>query len=150
MVLFMKYLFIFLFFITSLSATEESGSNFLTKEEIKYLKNKKEIKICVLPNSLPYSAIENGEYVGIGSEILKLTKKNIDISYKLVDTVTWIESFKKGKNKECDLLPIASKTPSREYFFNFTTPYHYEPLVIVTDKDKNFIVEFKTVIDKTF
>ncbi len=127
-----------------------SQNALFTKEQREYLKNKKEIKICVLPNSLPYSAIEGGKYIGIGSEVLAITQKEFDISYKLVETNSWMESLKKGINKECDLLPIASKAPSREHFFKFTTPYHYEPLIIVTKNDKNYISDFETVIDKTF
>lgn len=122
----------------------------LTKDEERYLRNKKEIRICVLPNSPPYSIVENGEYLGIGAEILKLTKRDIDIEYKLVETQSWMDSFKEGANKECDLLPITSQSISREHFFSFTTPYHYEPLVIVTLKDKNYILDFNTVINKTF
>ena len=124
--------------------------NKFTKEERAYLKKKGAIKICVLPNSKPYSAIVNGEYVGVGSQILALTQKELDIEYQLVPTSSWMESLKKGINKECDLLPIAAKTPSREYFFNFTTPYHKEALVVITQKDKNYIIDFETVLDKTF
>ena len=121
-----------------------------TKEERAYLRDKKEIKICVLPNSKPYSAIENGKYVGVGAQILELTKKEMDISYKLVDTNLWMESFSKGKNSECDLLPISAKTASREAYFNFTTPYHSEPLVIVTNNNKNYILDFEAVLSHTF
>ena len=124
--------------------------NKFTKEERAYLKKKGPIKICVLPNSKPYSAIVNGKYVGVGSQILALTQKEIDIKYQLVPTASWMESLKKGSNKECDLLPIAAATPSRKQFFNYTTPYHEEPLVIITKKDKNYIIDFETVLDKTF
>ena len=121
-----------------------------SKEEREYLRDKKEIKICVHPNSKPYSAIENGKYIGIGSQILELVKKEIEIPYKLVDTSSWMDSILKGKNRECDLLPIATKTPSREHFFKFTTPYHSEPLVVVTNDDKNYIVDFEAVLNHTF
>ena len=122
----------------------------LNYRERKYLKEKKEIKICVLPNSKPYSAIENGKYVGVGAEILALTKKKFDINYKLVKTSSWQESLQKGINKECDLLPIAASTPQRKHFFKFTTPYHSEPLVMVTNNDADYIIDFDTVLDKTF
>lgn len=124
--------------------------NMLTQEEKRYLENKKEINICVLPNSMPYSAIRDGKYVGIGAQILELTNKKFGLSYKLVESDSWIDALKKGVNKECDLLPVASKTDAREKFFNFTKPYHYEPLVIITQKEKSYIVDFDTVVDKTF
>jgi len=125
-------------------------STLFNKEERDYLKNKQEIRICVLPDSLPYSAIENGKYIGIGSEMLAITSKEFGITYKLVKASTWMNSLKKGVNRECDLLPIASKTPSQEKFFNFTTPIHHEPIIIVTNKKKPYIVEIETVMDKSF
>jgi len=124
--------------------------NRLTQEEKEYLKRKKELKICVLADSIPYSAIEDGKYVGIGAQILELTNKRFGITYKLVESDSWINSLKKGINKECDLLPIASKTDTWEKFFNFTSPYHYEPLIIITKREKSYIVDFDTVLDKTF
>lgn len=124
--------------------------SFLNKEERDYLAKKKVIKICVLPDSKPYSAVENGKYIGVGAQILEMTKRYFDVEYKLVPAASWMASLQKGENKECDLLPIAAKTPEREHFFNFTKPYHAEPLVIVTKKDKNYIIDFKTVLDKTF
>ena len=124
--------------------------SFLTKKEKEYLLQKKEIRICVQPHSKPYSAIEDGKYVGVGEQILEYTQTKFDIRYKLIDTSSWQESLKKGSNKECDLLPIASKTPKREYFFNFTSVYHSEPLVIITKKETNYVIDFKTVLDKTF
>jgi PAS domain S-box-containing protein len=126
------------------------SNSFLTPKQKQYLKQKKVVKICVLPNSKPYSAIENGKYVGIGAEILALTKKEFEVNYELVETSSWLESIQKGINKECDLLPIAASTPSRKQFFKFTTPYHYEPLVITTKKTSDYIIDFTTLLDKTF
>lgn len=122
----------------------------LTQEEKKYLKKKQKINICILVNSMPYSAIENGKYVGIGAQILELTTKRFGLNYKLVESDSWMDSLKKGVNKECDLLPIALKTDTMEKLFNFTTPYHDEPLVVITQRDKNYIVDFNTVLDKKF
>jgi ABC-type nitrate/sulfonate/bicarbonate transport system substrate-binding protein/signal transduction histidine kinase len=122
----------------------------LTLEEKEYLKNKKQINICVLSDSLPYSAIRDEKYVGIGADILELTHKYIQTPYKLVPIKSWMESFKKGTNEKCDLLPIAARTPSRDKLFNFTTPYHFEPLVVVMQKSKNYFLDFKTILDRDF
>ncbi|NPA60571.1 MAG: ABC transporter substrate-binding protein, partial [Epsilonproteobacteria bacterium] len=127
-----------------------SDSTLLNSQEKAYLKRKKEINICVLPNSLPYSAIKNGRYVGIGAQLLAITKKYTQIPYKLIPTKTWMEPFKNGIDNKCDLLPIASKTPSREKLFRFTTPYHLEPLVVVMLKSKNYFLDFKSILNKEF
>ena len=126
----------------------DNGS-FLSDNEEDYLRKRPEIKICVNPDSLPFSAIENGKFVGIGSDILDLTRQNAKIFYKLVPTYTQEESFKKIARKECDILPIV-KYSKKEKRFKYTSPYHYEPLVVVTDKLKDYILDIDTVLDKEF
>ena len=114
----------------------ESFSNLITTQEQNYLRSKKEIKICVPPASLPYSGIENGEFVGIGAGILKIVSEHISTPFKLVEASSWKEAMDKAIKRECDVLPIAEATPSRQKYFKFTTPYYEEPMVVVTDKSK--------------
>ena len=40
--------------------------------ESKYLEQRDIIKMCIVPNILPYSDIKNGEFVGFVSEYIKL------------------------------------------------------------------------------
>ncbi len=127
-----------------------SNSALLNSDEKAYLKEKKEIRICVLPNSLPYSAIKDNKYVGIGAQLLDITKKYTQVSYKLIPTKNWMDSFHTETNNMCDLLPIVSKTPSREKFFKFTKPYYFEPLVVVMQKSKNYFLDFRTILNKDF
>lgn len=128
----------------------DSYSSLITTEEQNYLRSKKEIKICVPPASLPYSGIENGKFVGIGAGILKIVEEHISTPFKLVETSSWKESIDKAIKRECDVLPIVEATPSREKYFKFTTPYYDEPMVVITDKSKNYILDINTVLDKTF
>jgi len=122
----------------------------LSLHEHKYLKNKKEIKICVAPNSLPYSGISNGKFVGIGAGVLDLVEEYTEIPFKLIETKTWNESISKALNRECDILPLAEDSPHRRKYFKYTTPYYYEPLAIVTKKTKNYILDINTILDKEF
>ncbi|MFT5835832.1 MAG: signal transduction histidine kinase/ABC-type nitrate/sulfonate [Sulfurimonas sp.] len=128
----------------------KSPSSIITTKELNYLKSKKEISICVIPSFLPYSAIEDGKYVGIGAGTLKIVEKKISITFKLVNTKSWKESLQRAKNGECDLFPIIESTPSRKEYIKFTTPYFEESLVVVTDSAKNYILDVNTVLDKEF
>ncbi len=121
-----------------------------TKEEKDYLDEKKEIKICVQPNMLPYSSIENEKFIGIGSSIMDKAKEIIKTPFKLVKTKTWEESLTNAKERKCDLLPVAEEIPSRRAYLKFTTPYYEEPLAIVTKSTKDYILDFDRVIDKEF
>ncbi|PHQ65798.1 MAG: histidine kinase [Sulfurimonas sp.] len=128
----------------------DSSSSVISAKEQKYLRSKKEIKICVLPSSLPYSGIDNGEFVGIGAGILKVVAQHISIPFKLVHTTSWKESLERAKNGECDLLPIIESTSLRKEYIKFTTSYFEDSLVVVTDSTKNYILDINTILDKEF
>ncbi|QOY52156.1 ABC transporter substrate-binding protein [Candidatus Sulfurimonas baltica] len=126
------------------------GDVYLSRDELTYLKEKKVIRVCVAPSSLPYSAIENGEFIGVGADILELSHNITNIQYTLVETKTWKESLERAENRECDMMPIVSKTQSREKYLDFTTPYHSDKLVIVSKKSTNYILDFGSIRNKTF
>ncbi|MFA5454511.1 MAG: ABC transporter substrate-binding protein [Sulfurimonas sp.] len=121
----------------------------LSEEEEEYLKQKEEIRVCVLSSMLPLSDIEHGKFIGIGADILSLMKDSIKIPYKFVEAKSFEEHMQNAIDKKCDILPIAIES-SKEENLKFTTPYHYEPLVIVTKKSENYIADFDTVLDEEF
>ena len=120
----------------------------LTQDEQNYLSEKKSISICVAPNSLPYSAIEDGKFIGIGAGVVELAQDIIKAPFELVDSKTWQDAVQNAIKRKCDILPLAAKTPLREKYFNFTTPYYLEPLVIVTKKTQNYILDINSILDK--
>ncbi len=131
--------------MTSLNNGKELLSSF-TKEEQEYLKEKKEIKICVLPNWLPFEQIdENGMHKGIGADIMKLISKQINLPITLVPTKEWPKSLENIKKRKCDVLPVAMDIPSRRISMNFTNAYTSEPFVIATKLNQLFIKDSKGI-----
>ena len=126
------------------------GNVLLSKEEQRYLNEKKDIRICVAPSSLPYSAIEKDEFIGIGASVLKMSQKMTNVKHTLVKTKSWKESLIKAENRECDLIPIIGEAHERYKYLDFTTAYYEEPLVMVTKKSKNYILDIHSVEDKLF
>lgn len=111
----------------------------LTQEEIEYLKNKKELKLCVDPNWLPLEKIENEKHIGISAEYIETISKKINIPITLVETTQWSESLEKIKQRRCDILSLAQKTPSRDKYLDFTSAYISMPYVIATKSGLPFI-----------
>ncbi len=120
---------------------------FLSEEEEEYLKQKREINVCVISSMLPLSGVEYGKFVGIGSEILNLTKESINVSYKYIYTDSWEGSLQNIKDKKCDILPVAVHS-LKEKELKYSTPYHYEPLVVVTKKSQNYIIDIDNIMDR--
>jgi len=112
----------------------------LSKQEMLYLEGKKEIKICTIPNALPYEKIEkNNTHLGIFSDIIKIIEKNLNTNIIIVKTESFTESLSYIKKRKCDILTGIIKTSQRETYLNFTDPYLIEPLVIATNNKKVFI-----------
>ena len=128
--------------------TKENNLN-LTQEQREYLKDKKELKLCVDPNWLPLEKIENNEHIGITSDFFKLISQMIETPISLVETKEWTESLEKIKRRECDILSLAEKTPSREKYLNFTKPYFSAPLVIVTKVGVPFVDNLNSIKEKS-
>lgn len=126
-----------------------SSTNNLTQEETIYLKNKKKIRMCVLPDWLPFEQIdENGNHKGIGADIMKIISQYIDTPIELIPTKEWSKSLSNIKDRKCDILPVAMNTPSRRNSMNFTNPYVKEPFVIATHNKELFIKYSKELSNK--
>lgn len=121
----------------------------LTPQERNYLKDKKEIRICVLDSLLPFTFEENGRLRGVGYELLEDIQKHTNTPYKPVFAKSWEESLTNLKENRCDLLPIATESMCNASL-HVTSPYYHEPLVVVTKKTQNYIVEMGNVLDKNF
>ncbi|MBU1657653.1 diguanylate cyclase [bacterium] len=121
-----------------------------TKEEKKYLKQKKELKVCVDPNWMPFEGIKNGLHIGMSSDYMRIIESKIQIPITLVPTQSWNESLKFAKSGMCDILPLVMNTPQRQEYFNVTKPYLISSLVIATSNDKFFIADIADVLDKKF
>jgi PAS domain S-box-containing protein len=110
-----------------------------TEKQREYIKNKDEITMCIDPNWMPYEKLEKGKFIGMTSEYIPLISKRVGIPIKLLPTKDWGESISFAKSRKCDIFSLASATPSRLKYMNFTTPYLTFPLVIATKSEELFI-----------
>ena len=145
----MHKIILFVFFILLYNAFAIDKSEIFTEEEYLYLKEKKQIKMCVLPNWLPFEQIdEDGKHQGISKDIITLISEKINIPIVLLPTEKWSQSLENIKDRKCDILPVAMKTKSRLESMNFTTPYVIEPFVIATKLDQLFIKDSTSLGNK--
>ncbi|RXK04509.1 ATP-binding protein [Halarcobacter bivalviorum] len=122
----------------------------LTEEEKNFLKEKEVLNICVAPNWTPFEKIEDGQFIGISADILKIITKDLNVKIKLIHTNTWEESLLKIKDKRCDILPLAARTQSRQEYLNFTKPYITANIVVATRVNVPFFDSINSIKDKSF
>jgi len=110
----------------------------LTESEQMWIKQNADIKFTGDPNWLPFEAFDNnGNYIGIVSEHLKLIEEKTGITFKLSPSQTWTESTEKAKQ---GLVDILSETDDSDLIshLNFTTPYLSNPIIIAMRSEENY------------
>lgn len=121
----------------------------LEPAERAYLDAKGPLRLCVDPAWPPLESIDaSGRHVGIGADVMALLSARAGIELRLVPTASWAESLAKAQARECDLLPMATRTPEREAWFDFTEPYIEIPGVIVTRSDVHHVTDLVQVLDQ--
>ena len=128
---------------------KKKSNNYLSEKEKEYLLKKQVIKMCVLPDWLPFEQIDkDGKHKGIGADFMKIVSKYINTPITLVPTKEWADSLQNIKDRKCDILPVAMDIPSRRSSMNFTKPYTKEPFVIATKSDKLFVRDAQSLNNK--
>ena len=129
-------------------ATKQSLQFILTDEEQRYLKEKKQITMCVDPDWMPLEKIEDGKHVGMTADYMALIRNILPIPLVMVPTKTWTESIDYAKARKCDIFSLAMPTPEREAYMDFTLPYLQIPLVMVARVDRPFVDDITAITDQ--
>jgi len=138
-----------LLIISILSLSLFSSQLTLTSKEQAYLKNKKQINLCIDPNWMPFETIDkNGKYIGMTADYFEIFRDTLHIDIKLIPSKTWKESIALAKSRKCDIMSLVMETKERKTYLNFTTPYLKIPLVIATKLNVPFIADIESITDK--
>ncbi len=117
-----------------------------TREEREYLEQKGPIRMAVDPAWMPLEGInDKSEHEGIAADVLQELMKNSGLNLELVPTQSWEESVNAAKMRQIDIFSLAMRTPEREEYMDFTTPYLSYPFVIATLSSRLFIDDVKTL-----
>ena len=127
---------------------KSKGEVGFTDIQQRYLQHKKEITMCVDPDWMPFESIKNGKHIGITADVISKFNKQLPIPIKLVETVDWVDTVAKVKDRQCDIYSLVIATADRGEYMNFTDPYIDFPLVLVTKTDKMFIDDIAEVKDE--
>jgi len=121
----------------------------LNKKDMAYLKNKKEIRLCLHPSIYPYEYIEDGQHKGISADILKYITKDFKLNLKIIPAKNNRETFENVYQNKCDLKPtMVHKYNIVSDYMNETNTTSRQNLILITNKDAPFIVNIKSVKDK--
>ena len=111
----------------------------LTDAEKDWLTAHPVIRVGVNPNKPPYDWVdEQGQYLGMGSDYLKLLEQKLGIHFTIVNPgASLADLLEMAKRGELDMLAGVVITDERTSYLNFIKPYINAPNVIV-DTGKQF------------
>ncbi|MBF0412562.1 MAG: transporter substrate-binding domain-containing protein [Desulfamplus sp.] len=111
----------------------------LTNEEKAWIE-KHSVNFGIIMTNPPFSFIgDNNTPDGIALDYLEIIKKRTGLRFQITHAETHDKIASLLKEKRIDGIPFISKTPEREQYLNFTTPYTTMDWVVVARSDFQFI-----------
>lgn len=122
----------------------------LSKSEQAWLKQRQgaPLRYCFSPVWKPYDFLEDGKHKGIFSDYLQLFSQRLNIPLQPVLSNTWSEALQFVREGRCDFLSGAVKTPEREDFLSFTTPYYQTSHVLLAKSGRPFVQSLADIADQ--
>ncbi|WP_462328505.1 transporter substrate-binding domain-containing protein [Thiohalocapsa halophila] len=117
-----------------------SGQVVLSFAEREYLARKGgKLRYCFNPRWSPYDYLKNGEHRGLFRDYLALFADKLDVGLEPVPSASWAEAQAMVRERRCDLLSGAVRTPEREAYLDFTEPYSELSHVLVAPRETPFV-----------
>jgi PAS domain S-box-containing protein len=124
-----------------------AGNIDLTQAEKEYLQ-KNNVTYAGDPNWLPFEAFDKSDnYIGIIADHIDIIENRLNIKFEKVITKNWLDTLKLSKTKKVDVISgDAADTVLNQNYKPIDT-YIKNPLVIVTDKDHEYILDLNHIED---
>lgn len=131
-----------IFLLMTFSVARAGNAVGLTQAELQYLEAKKTLRVCVDPNRLPFDgADEAGNHTGLSKDYFDIFSRMLGVEMVVPEVQDWNDLIRKAKSRQCDVVSQINASEARRSFLDFTTPYFYLPLAVVTRYDRIFVEE---------
>jgi len=120
----------------------------LTEQEQQWLNEHPNLSFTGDPSWLPYEAFnEEGEYIGIVAEHLKIIEQHSGIQFQRSPSATWHDSVAKMRSGEVDIISETVGSVLLDELL-FTKPYLSSPIIIVMKEDQGYVDSIHSIVDK--
>lgn len=135
--------------LTSASANTTSQLVFSDAEK-SWIQQHSEIRVSFDSHFPPYSFLnDNGELEGFSVDVIKLIGQRTGLTFHTSSAQEWNEIYTAAKQKQTDVVATMVDMPKRHEWFNFSQPYLFKSLVIVTQNDNQAIERRDDIANKT-
>ncbi|WP_147290585.1 transporter substrate-binding domain-containing diguanylate cyclase [Marinomonas piezotolerans] len=127
---------------TALSGAQTTSEIGLSQAEKDYLAAKRSLRVCVDPDRLPFDGVdERGQHAGLSKDYFDIFTRMLGVEMVVPKVEDWDDLMHKAKSRECDVVSQINASEERKSFLDFTSPYFYLPLAVVTRYDRIFVEE---------
>ena len=120
----------------------------LTAAETDWIDRHAVIRFGVDPEFAPFEFFDkDGAFSGIVSDYVRILNCRLGLNLKVVPGLSWPETTAAVQSGAIDLLPCIAKTPEREKYLKFSTPYIHFHRVIITRTDMPFLTSLDDIRD---
>ncbi|MDH3997709.1 MAG: transporter substrate-binding domain-containing protein, partial [Desulfuromonadales bacterium] len=108
----------------------------LSKAEMKWLSEHRNVVLGVDPDFVPFEFIEeDGSYRGMCADYVRIISDKIGISMQVAADLSWGEVVEQTQNQQIDVLPCVGMTEERKAYLSYSDPHQSFYRVVVTKKD---------------
>ena len=94
----------------------------LTAEEMEYIRQHPVLRVPNI-NWPPFSYRRNGEDVGYVMDLMRLLAEKVGFQIQVAYGPTWNQFLEMAREGETDVMPFIARTPERNEYLLFTSPY---------------------------
>ncbi len=137
------FLYAGLFVLSAGDASSQGDERlYLSAEEKAYLSQKKHLNVCVDPDRMPFDGLDKtGRHDGLSKDYFEIFARLLKVEMVVPKLEDWDDLMGKAKSRECDVVAQIVASEERKAFLDFTTPYFFLPLAVVTRFDHIFVEE---------
>ncbi|MBF0124604.1 MAG: CHASE domain-containing protein [Magnetococcales bacterium] len=133
-----------------LAAKSVAAALELTTAEQEWLQQHPRLRHAPDPDYAPFeSRSGDGSIEGIATDTLQRVAQILGVRVETVATGSWAQSLEMVKNRAADLVTVATPTPERQSFLNFTKPYAIFPDLLLVRQNVPGRIDLSQMSGKT-
>lgn len=127
--------FLFILSVNTLYAQDKNDFK-LTAEEKKWIQDNPDKLVLFYNTEFPPIEFisEDSTFIGFGADIISLVEKKLGVKFIKQPSFDWNDHLKALEEGRCAIAPTIVKTPERDQYAFFTTPYLKSPVVLISSR----------------
>ena len=117
------------------AAQDDAAAAMLSDQQRAWLADHPVLRISHDPYYPPLEFDDNGAYRGISADYFTLLGERLGVRFEIVPAETWDRVLEMARDRDIDVVTLATSTEDRRAYLNFTTPYVSFPAVIIVRRD---------------